>query len=203
VAQSVHYNPGDNRQTFNSGTSPAMAMSVPNNARPGEKVFTHTHQGLAADTTWSRGAAWALYGFAVAADETKDPRMLVTAEKIARYVLDHLPEDGVAWYDMVDEGVHFRNRDTAAAAIMAGGLLRLSEVAKEQSQAAEYRRQGERIVQSLIDRYLSPVSADDQTPPGVLRHGSSTRPSDVTLDYGNYYLLEDLLWLDEHRASRQ
>ena len=59
-------------------------------------------------------------------------------------------------------------------------------------------REGERIVQSLIDRYLTPVSAGDKTPPGVLRHGSSTRPSDVSLVYGNYYLLEDLLWLDEH-----
>jgi unsaturated chondroitin disaccharide hydrolase len=203
VAQSVHYNPGDNRQEFNSGTSPATAVKVPNSARPGEKVFTHTHQGFAADTTWSRGAAWALYGFSVAADETKDPRMLTTAERIAGYLLEHLPEDGVAWYDMVDEGVHFRNRDTAAAAIMAGGLLRLSELTEDKSRAADYRRQGERIVQSLIDRYLTPVSAGDQTPPGVLRHGSSTRPSDVTLVYGNYYLLEDLLWLDEHKGKRQ
>ena len=201
VAQSVHYNPGDNRQEFNSGTDPTRAVKVPNNARPGERVFTHTHQGFAADTTWSRGAAWALYGFAVAGEETKDPRMLTTAERIARYVLDHLPEDGVTWYDMVDEGVHFRNRDTAAAAIMAGGLVRLSELTADQTRAIDYRRQAERIVQSLIDRYLTPVSADDRTPRGVLRHGSVTRPNDVNLVYGNYYLLEDLLWLDEHKGK--
>ncbi|HKO96778.1 MAG TPA: DUF4861 family protein [Pyrinomonadaceae bacterium] len=200
VAQSVHYNPGDNRQEFNSGTSPTTAVKMPNSARPGERVFTHTHQGFAADTTWSRGAAWGLYGFAVAAAETKDPRMLSTAEKIAQYVLDRLPEDGVTWYDMVDEGVHFRNRDTAAAAIMAGGLLRLSEVTTDQARASEYRRQGERIVQSLIDRYLTPVGANDATPPGVLRHGSVTRPNDVALIYGHYYLLESLLWLEERKG---
>jgi hypothetical protein len=86
---------------------------------------------------------------------------------------------------------------------MAGGLLRLSELTPDQTRAALYRREGERIVQSLIDRYLTPVGAGDKTPPGVLRHGSSTRPSDVTLVYGDYYLLEDLRWLEDHGAARQ
>jgi hypothetical protein len=198
VAQSVHYNPGDNRQEFSSSQGANSTIKFANTAKPGEKVFLHTHQGFAADTTWSRGAAWALYGFTVGYGETKEPRMLATAEKIAGYVLDHLAEDGVPWYDFSDEGVHFRNRDTSAAAIIAGGLLRLSELTSDHTRATTYRREGERIVQSLIDRYLTPVSAGDKTTPGTLRHGSSTRPSDVPLVYGNYYLLEDLLWLDEH-----
>jgi unsaturated chondroitin disaccharide hydrolase len=201
VFQSVHYNPGNDRQTFvlHGGSLKDMELKVENTAAPGERVFTHTHQGYAADTTWSRGMSWALYGFSAAYLETHEPTFLSTAERVADYALQSLPSDLVTWYDLDDQGVHYRNRDTSAAAIMAGGLFRLSTATKDSVRAVRYREAGERIVQSLIDGYLTPVGDGDKTPPGVLRHGSGVRPHDSMLIYGQYYLLEDLLWLEQHK----
>jgi unsaturated chondroitin disaccharide hydrolase len=181
--QSVHYNPGDNRQRF---TSSGSIVNFPNRAAPGEMVFTHTHQGFSADSAWSRAQ-----GRSTASPRRTAPRAIPncspTAEKLAAFTMQNLPEDGVPWYDFADPGVFFRNRDTSAAAILAGGFLHLAELTPDATRAAAYRQQAKSMVQSLMDRYLS----DD----GVLRHGSSTRPADVTLTYGDYYLVETLLSL--------
>jgi unsaturated chondroitin disaccharide hydrolase len=198
--QSVHYNPGDGRQAFGP---PGDKREVRNAVAPGARVFSHTHQGFAADTAWARGQAWGLYGFTAAFEATRDPALLATAERVADFVVDRLPEDGVTWYDLHDEGVHCRNRDTAAAAIFAIGLLRLSEATTDADRSWRYRAAGERIVQGLIDRYLAPVAAGDSTPPGVLRHGCRTRPHDGRLIYGEYYLLEALSWLEDRGAERE
>jgi len=200
--QSIHYNPGDSRQDFTlRGGAQEADLPLANRSAPGEWVFAHTHQGYGADTTWSRGAAWAVYGFSVAYAETHEPVFLATAQRVADYAIKNLPGDLVPWYDFDDQGVHFRNRDSAAAAILAGGLFRLSLVTTDRERAMNYRAMGERIVQSLIDRYLTPVGDRDQTPPGVLRHGCAIRPSDGMLIYGQYYLLEDLLWLEHHKRQ--
>jgi unsaturated chondroitin disaccharide hydrolase len=208
VIQSVHYNPGDDRQEFHFGSGRDDSFSFPNITKPGERVLYHTHQGYSWETSWSRGAAWALYGFATAYAETRDAKLLQTAQRIADYIIAELPEDGVPWYDFSDEGVMYRNRDTSAAAITAAGLLQLAALTPDAKQAQVYRRQTERITHSLIDRYLTPTYTGDTTPPGVLRHGSSTHPADGLLIYGQYYLLETLMVLDsadlgETRAGAQ
>ena len=82
-----------------------------------------------------------------------------------------------------------------------GPIALIAQTTPDKARADTYRREGERITQTLIDRYLTPVAAEDKTPPGVLRHGSSTRPSNSMLIYGDYYLLEDLLWLDERKKD--
>ena len=203
IIQSVHYNPGDSRQEFHLyGNGRTDGLAFPNHAKPGERVFYHTHQGYSWQTSWARGTAWALYGFAAAYGETKDPKLLQTARKIADFILAELPEDGVPWYDFADEGVIYRNRDTSAAAITADGLLQLAMFTQDTEKSKAYRSQAELITHSLIDRYLTPTYISDKTPPGVLRHGCGTRPADGSLIYGQYYLLDTLLRLDSETTEK-
>jgi unsaturated chondroitin disaccharide hydrolase len=200
VFQSVHYNPGNDSQSSEPHNAPAISLEgkLISSVAPGEWAFAHTHQGFAADTTWSRGQAWGIYGFVQAYAATHDPELLRTSRRLADYAISHLPPDDVPWYDFDDEGVHFRNRDTSAAAIIAGGLFQLSELLENPDEAKHYRGAGQQIVQSLIDRYLSPVGSTDHSPPGILRHGCSMRPDDAMVIYGQYFLLEDLMWLEQH-----
>jgi unsaturated chondroitin disaccharide hydrolase len=201
--QSVHYNPGDNRQEFHlhGGSATNEPLNFPNTARPGERVFYHTHQGYSWQTSWSRGTAWALYGFATAYRETHDPRLLATAQKVADYILSELPEDGVPWYDFYDEGVIYRNRDSSAAAITADGLLQLAALSPDAQKAQTYRSEAESITRSVIEHYLTPAFDGDSSPPGILRHGCGTRPADGMLIYGQYYLLETLMTLDSNTGK--
>src|SRR5581483_8310328 len=84
-----------------------------------------THQGLRADTCWSRGLSWALYGFGTAYAHTRDARFLETAQACADFYFQRTPPDGVPLWDY-DAGPHDPQwLDTSAAAIAASGLLSL------------------------------------------------------------------------------
>jgi unsaturated chondroitin disaccharide hydrolase len=197
VIQSVHYNPGDNRQQFQlSGNGKNDSFVFPNDAKPGERVFYHTHQGYSWETSWSRGTAWALYGFATAYREIRDPKLLQAAQKIADYIIAELPEDGVPWYDFYDEGVMYRNRDTSAAAIAAGGLIRW--------RAREMRtRRGISGVRTDTHSLTTHLHRGDATPPGVCAM-EAVRVLPTACWCGQYYALGALIKLGSApRPSRR
>ena len=49
-----------------------------------------THQGYSDSSMWARGQAWAIYGYTVVYRETRDPRFLEFACKVADVYLDRL-----------------------------------------------------------------------------------------------------------------
>lgn len=91
-----------------------------------------TNQGHNDDSTWSRGQAWAILGFAQTYTWTKDTRYLKTAINCAKYFLSRCDEGKTKWdHTLVpvwDFDAHHENeqkplRDVSAGVIAANGLL--------------------------------------------------------------------------------
>ncbi|MDG0809547.1 glycoside hydrolase family 88 protein [Cohnella rhizosphaerae] len=93
----------------------------------GERRGALAGQGYAADSAWSRGAAWALYGFALSYTYTGKDKYLAAAQKAARFFLDHLPADLVPYWDFrLPADAEEMPKDSSAAAIAASGLMELA-----------------------------------------------------------------------------
>src|SRR5207244_4292429 len=60
----------------------------------GEFLRQTTQQGYRGDSCWSRGLAWAMYGFGTCFAQTGDERFLQTAIANADFFLQHTPDDG-------------------------------------------------------------------------------------------------------------
>jgi unsaturated chondroitin disaccharide hydrolase len=150
-----------------------------------------THQGLSTTSCWSRGHAWALYGFADTYRRTGDEVFRAVAQRLAEYALDHAPEDLVPFWDYDSPDIPNTYRDSSAAAVMASGLFDLAEIEADAPRAARWREFAQKIALSLWQNYSS-----RGTPfPCILLHGTRSVPhklADHGLIYGDYYFVETL-----------
>jgi unsaturated chondroitin disaccharide hydrolase len=155
-----------------------------------------THQGLSVTSCWSRGQAWAVYGFTNCYQKTRDADFLGAARGLADYALRRLPADRVPYWDYDSPLIPNDVRDSSAAAILASGLLRLAAVEPDAAMAERWRVEATRIVESLWQNYSSRGTKEL----GILLHGTRNKPRgfmDHGLIYGDYYFVEALMLLGE------
>lgn len=150
-------------------------------------------QGCRYETVWSRGQAWAVYGYTVAYRETKDRRFLTGARKAADFYISHSPGDLVAYWDFFAPDIPLAPRDVSAAAATASGLIELSQLETDSRRAEAYLNAARDILLALSSSaYLS-----EGTPfQSVLLHGTAYKPrgrADIGLVYADYYFIEALL----------
>lgn len=162
------------------------------NADTGEFIAQGTHQGMSATSCWSRGQAWAVYGFAECYRNTNDAVFLDASRKIAEYALLHAPADYVPYWDYDSPSIPNDVRDSSAASILAAGLLVLAE--QDKMGAERWLCAAMTILESLWKNYSSRGSSE----PSILIHGTRSKPHglmDHGLIYGDYYFLEALIKL--------
>ncbi|MDO4702496.1 glycoside hydrolase family 88 protein [Tannerella sp.] len=151
----------------------------------------YTAQGYADESSWARGQAWAIYGYAICYRYTKDPRYLDMADRIYRFIFQHknLPEDYIPYWDYDAPRIPNEPRDASAAAITASALYELASFGK-----TEYRETADKIIRSLSsDSYQAIVGTNGNF---LLMHSVGSIPHDneidVPLNYADYYFLEAL-----------
>lgn len=160
----------------------------------GEVLGKQTVQGFSDSSAWSRGQAWALYGYTMMYRYTQDRRFLDHAVAVADYLLARLPEDGIPYWDYDSDEIPDDFRDASAAAVMASGLTELSSYVRGEKSFL-YLSTAEKMLRTLAsDSYLA---SEGDLRGFLLKHSVGNKPGDsevdVPLTYADYYFLEALL----------
>ncbi|WP_137606907.1 glycoside hydrolase family 88 protein [Lactiplantibacillus daoliensis] len=151
-------------------------------------------QGVSAESAWSRGNAWALYGFAATYRHTRQLEFLTIAKRVADYFIQQCQlTNDIPLADFRAPKVP-QIFDTSAGMIAAAGLLALAELLPK-SQQAPYRQAAIKIIQAIVGRYGNWQLTED----GIIGGGTEAyyRPAtyEVPLIYADYFFGEALLRL--------
>ncbi|GIP00386.1 glycosyl hydrolase [Paenibacillus lautus] len=169
----------------------------------GDSVRGGTHQGYRDGSTWSRGQAWGIYGFALAYRYFQEPQYLDAAIRMARYYIDHLPDDHVAYWDFDVLPSALTPRDSSASAITACGMLEIADLLPSDDPRRElFVNAVRRSMVSMVNGYFTDGNPDEE---GFLRHGSyfvrgGIAPDDFVI-WGDYFFLEALIRLNNGRPG--
>jgi unsaturated chondroitin disaccharide hydrolase len=171
------------------------------NVTDGHYRCPNSQQGYSGYTTWTRGLAWAMLGFAEVLEflvsfegdliEEARKTFLEAARATCDFYLDHCASDGIPYWDTGAPGLQFLGEyqsepadpfnpyepvDSSAAAIGAQGLIRLANYlsATDPEASKSYMSAGLTIVRTLLsDTYLS-LEPGHQ---GILLHSVYHRPN--------------------------
>jgi len=165
----------------------------------------HTAQGYDHESTWSRGQAWAIYGFAICYRYTGDKRYLEQSLKTFRMMRDHprMPSDLVPYWDMDAPNIPDEPRDASSASCIASALYKISTFPTENPE--QYKEYADRIMQSLSSPdYRAMLGSNGNF---LLMHSVGSLPHnaevDKPLNYADYYYLEALKSKADIENSKQ
>mgnify|MGYP000017598881 CR=1 FL=1 len=161
----------------------------------GIETGTHGGQGYGTGSSWTRGQGWAIYGFAISYRHTGKQEYLDAAKRVAHYFISNIPENGRIPIDfrMPKEPYY---EDSTAAAIASCGLLEIARFVDE-LQRPLYLGAALKLLRALTDSRCDWDPERD----GILEKCSgsySEEKHEYNIIYGDYYLLEALLKLEDH-----
>ena len=166
----------------------------------GEVVATHAGQGCAVGSSWSRGQAWAVYGFVISYLHTKEERYLDAAKQVANYFIANCCDD---WLPRVDfrapsTPVYY---DSTAGACAACGMIELAKILPE-NEGGMYMNAALNILKAMEEKFCDFDPANDHMLDyGTVRYpipGTYTEEQagvHISIIYGDFFYTEAVLKL--------
>lgn len=160
----------------------------------GEVLETPAGQGYEAGSSWSRGQAWAVYGFALSYRHTNNPAFLDAAKRAAHYFLANAADSG--YVPLVDfrspaEPVKY---DTTAGVCTACGLLEIAEHVSEFEKPL-YVNGAVKILKATDARFCNWDPEYDSIVQSGCAAYHNEKEADVPIIYGDYFFTEAVLRL--------
>ncbi len=169
----------------------------------GRFVEQTTHQGWNGASTWTRGLAWALYGFTAVHRLSGEAEFLDVARRCADCYLRRSPSGLVPpWdFDLPPDVPHLY--DSSAAAIAASGLWDLSEAVSDAAEQERYRVAALTILQTLCGDEFLPRRRPEWE--GILMHGVYHYHKQLGVDesvaWGDHFFVEALVKASAGRSD--
>ncbi len=153
-----------------------------------------TAQGYSDESAWSRGQAWAIYGYTMCYRETGNKAYLEQALRTFRFMKNHkhMASDLIPYWDMDAPKIPNEPRDVSSAAVIASALYEISQYDSENAET--YITYADNIMHSLATpNYTAKLGENGRF---ILKHSVGSIPHnseiDVPLNYADYYYLEAL-----------
>ena len=170
------------------GTSEHIVIFDP---ATGEVLEKPAGQGYESGSAWSRGQAWAIYGFAISYRHTGEKAFLDTSLRVAERFLQLLSGDWLPVCDFLAPETPVI-RDDCAGGIAACGMLTLAECLEELGEdGGKWRDAAFHLLRALAENHLN-LSPDF---PALLTHCTGAYHSadhEIPMVYGDFYFVEGL-----------
>lgn len=157
-------------------------------------MYGVTHQGHRDESCWTRGHAWLLYGYPVAYGYTQDSEIFDIHKSVSFYFMDHLPSDGLPYWDFDFTDGSYEPRDSSASAIAACGLY---EMCKFLPEGSEQKLLYQNAADAMLKTLLTVCENRNEQTDCLLRYVTNSRPHCQVIEncepFGDYFFFEALI----------
>lgn len=153
----------------------------------GEFVKTYGGQGYEIGSSWTRGQAWALYGFVLSYLHTQNEVYLGTAKKVANYFIANTPVSGLIPVDF-RQPLDCSWEDSTAASIAACGMLEIAKCVEE-PESRMYQDAALHMLHAL-DEMRCNWSNDCDNIIEKCTAAYHDKEHEFSIIYGDYYFIE-------------